>query len=358
MQAASSLTNGHAMRALYFLVERRAAAKGSMPMPSLTKKERVRAALAGQPVDRTPVALWGHDFLREWDPQDLADATIEDYHANDWDFIKLNPRWTYFAEAWGSTYEPPTQQRHPRPLESAVSNASDLHRIEPKDPKSGVFAEHLEALQLTIKAAGPDVDVLHTIFSPLSILGLMCGAPHLLIEFANEQPESTRSALDAITETITAYAAESLSTGATGIFYAPLLWASRDACTEDFYRDFGRPGDLNVLAAIEGAPFNILHVCGNNNMLDDLLDYPVAAFNWADHGEGNLSLAEARPRTDKAVMGGIDHARLHAMSVDDIAAQGREAVDACPDHFLLAGGCGIRPDTSLENRKAVASAAS
>ena len=327
-------------------------------MPSLTKKERVRAALAGQAVDRTPASLWGHDFLREWDPQDLADATIEDYRTNDWDFIKLNPRWTYFAEAWGSTYEPPTKQRHPRPLAEAVSDVSDLGRIEPKDPKSGVFAEHLHALRLTIDAAGPDVDVIQTIFSPLSVLGLMCGAPRRLIEFAKEQPEAVRSALEAITETLTAYAAESMSAGATGIFYAPLFWASRETCTEDFYREYGRPGDMRVLSAIEEAPFNILHVCQNHNMLDQLLDYPVAAFNWADHGEGNPSLAEARSRTDKAVMGGIDHARLHAMSVEDIAAQAREALVACPDHFLLAGGCGIRPDTSSENRKAVATAAS
>jgi len=185
----------------------------------------------------------------------------------------------------------------------------------------------------------------------------MCGVPRLLIQFAEEQPEATPSALDAITETLAAYTKESLSAGAAVIFYAPLFWASRDACTEDFYQEFGRPGDMNVLAATEGAPFNILHVCGNNNMLDDLLDSPVAVINWADHGDGNPSLAEARTRTGKAVMGGIDHARLHAISVDEVTSQAREALAACPDRFLLAGGCGIRPDTSAERRKAVATAA-
>ncbi len=33
-------------------------------MTAMTKKERVRAALTGEPVDRAPVAMWGHYFLR------------------------------------------------------------------------------------------------------------------------------------------------------------------------------------------------------------------------------------------------------------------------------------------------------
>ena len=91
-------------------------------MAEMTKKERVRAALAGQSVDHAPCSLWGHDFLREWSPEDLVAATMDAYHAGDWDFIKLNPRATYFAEAWGNTYERPTEQRQPRPLSDVVTS--------------------------------------------------------------------------------------------------------------------------------------------------------------------------------------------------------------------------------------------
>jgi uroporphyrinogen decarboxylase len=61
-------------------------------MTEMTKKERVRAALAGKPVDRPPFALWGHDFLREWSPEELVAATLDAYGADNHDFIKLNPR--------------------------------------------------------------------------------------------------------------------------------------------------------------------------------------------------------------------------------------------------------------------------
>ena len=44
-------------------------------MPALSKKQRVRAALHGE-ADRPPVALWGHDFLREWTSEDLIANTL------------------------------------------------------------------------------------------------------------------------------------------------------------------------------------------------------------------------------------------------------------------------------------------
>ena len=45
-------------------------------MTQMTKRERVREALAGREVDRTPHALWGHDYLREWSPEDLVAMKI------------------------------------------------------------------------------------------------------------------------------------------------------------------------------------------------------------------------------------------------------------------------------------------
>ena len=66
----------------------------------MNKKERVDAALRGDKVDRVPVSMWGHDFEREWSPQALAEAMIENYARYDWDFMKVNPRATTFVEDW------------------------------------------------------------------------------------------------------------------------------------------------------------------------------------------------------------------------------------------------------------------
>ena len=325
-------------------------------MSEMTKRERVRAALDGEPVDHVPAALWGHDFLREWSPEDLVAATLEAYRADDWDFIKFNPRWTYFGEAWGNTYERPSEQRMPRLTSATIRETSDLASVAPVDPHGGVFDEHLRALRMLIAEVGGEVDVVQTVFSPLSVVALLCGSDARFRDLATAAPTSAHAALAAATETLAGYARACIDDGAAGIFFAPLVWASHDTCDDGFYGEFGRSYDLEVLDAASGAPFNILHVCRNHNMLNALLDYPVAAFNWADRGDGNPTLRDVKARTPKAVMGGIDQVHLHHMSTDEIAEQALDAVRVGRG-LLLTAGCGIQPDTSAANRAAVASAA-
>jgi uroporphyrinogen decarboxylase len=325
---------------------------------TMTKKERVRAALRGEPVDRAPVSLWGHDFLREWSASELAAQTVESYRAHDWDFIKLNPRWTFFAEAWGNTCQRPTEQRFPRLLDPAAKSAADLAELEPVDAAGGVFAEQLEALRIVVGEVGAEVDVLYTIFSPLSVVGLICGGVgQPLLTYAADDPAATHRAIAAVTLTLTRHAQLALEAGAAGLFFAPLQWSSRRTCDDNFYREFGRPYDLQLLHEVRSAEFNVLHVCGNENMLDLLLDYPVSALNWADRGEGNPSLADARAKTQITLMGGIEQSHIHEATPADVTAQAREALAACPDRFILAGGCGISPLTPGAVKDAVVAAA-
>lgn len=313
-------------------------------MAEMTKKERVRSALEGRPVDRVPVSVWGHDFEREWRPQDLVAATLDSYRAYGWDFIKFNPRATYFAEAWGNRYVP-MAGRQPRLEAPTVTAADQFSGICPVDGRSGVFGDHLYALRLLSDEVAGEVDVVQTVFSPLAVAAQLCGVGDEFARYAAEDPAGAHRAVAAIAATLTEYAKASLECGVSGIFFAPLTWASRDTASENFYREFGRPYDLQVLTAASGAQFNILHVCRNHNMLDLLLDYPVRAFNWADHGEGNPSLAEIKARTPAAVMGGLDHAHLHEMAPEEATAQANDAIAAVPAGLFLTGGCAIRPET-------------
>jgi uroporphyrinogen decarboxylase len=321
----------------------------------MTKKQRVRAAIAGEPVDRPPISLWGHDFLREWTAEDLVANTLDNYRPYDWDFIKFNPRATYFAEAWGNTYGVPSDQRQPAPLTNVVTKPEQLRDTKPVDAAGGAFGEHLRALGMLLHGVKEDVDVLHTIFSPMSIVAMLCGSPKSFIEYAKADGDATHAAIRAATETLSAYARASIDEGATGIFFAPLIWASRDTCDDAFYAEFGRPYDLEVLAAAADADFNVMHVCRNHNMLETLLDYPVAAFNWADHGDGNQSLDAVHGKSKAAVMGGIDNAHIHKMTADDVASQAREAI-ALGERVFVTAGCAIPPQTPAENRMALVKA--
>ena len=219
-----------------------------------------------------------------------------------------------------------------------------------------MFEEHLTALRLLLARVGNEVDVLHTVFSPLSVVGQLCGAPDRLREFESS-PSTLHAAIDAVTETLSGYARAAIDAGASGIFFAPLRWASHDSCDEQFYREYGRPNDLRVLGSVRDAQWNVLHVCGDQNMLELLLDYPVAAVNWADRGEGNPSLAEVKARASKAVMGGVDHTRLAEMSVQEVQEHVRDALSAGNDRLFITGSCSIPPATPAENRAVVAAEA-
>jgi hypothetical protein len=53
-------------------------------------------------------------------------------------------------------------------------------------------------------------------------------------------------------------------------------WGTRDFISLADRNRFARPFDLRVLEAVQGAPFNVLHVCRDNNHQLDVLDYPAA----------------------------------------------------------------------------------
>ena len=308
----------------------------------MNHKERVRAVLAGEAPDRLPVSTWGHDFLREWSAEALAEHTIERQRKYDYDFVKLNPRWTMFAEPWGNVYRPPTEQKFPRLTHKLVNAPQDLAAIPMVSADHAVFREHVHALQLVLNELGDEVDVLATIFSPLAVAGLLCGGVgEPLVAYARQEEAALHQALTHIAQTLAEHTRDLVDAGAAGVFFAPLQWTSLDVCDEAFYAAFGRPYDLTVLSAAADAPFNMLHVCGNNTGLARFLDYPTQAFNWDNFGPGNPSLAEASALTDAIVAGGIPHTKLHRMNAEELTDVARRATDGIDRGLMLAGGCGV-----------------
>jgi len=324
----------------------------------MNHKERVRAVLNGEPVDRIPVATWGHDFLREWSAEELAAHTIERHRKYDYDFVKLNPRWTLFAEPWGNKYEPPTKQEFPRLTHKIINSAKDLATVPKVSARHPVLQEHVSALKQVVSEIGDEVDVLATIFSPLSVLGLLCGGVGKpLTTYIEEAPEDVHTALDHITETLEGHTSDLIEAGASGIFYAALQWTSLDVCDNDFYDTFGRPYDLRVLNAASKAPLNMFHVCGNNIALERFLDYPTPIFNWDNFGPGNDTLSEASKKTSKIVAGGVPHRKLHKISPEELKAITEGALKGVGANVMLAGGCGIGALVSDPMRQAVTTVA-
>lgn len=323
----------------------------------MTKWERVQAATRGDPVDRVPVSLWGHDFLREWSAEGLAEAMLERHRQHDWDFMKVNPRACSFVEDWGCRFQPSGNANvGPTLLECPVRDPGDWNTVRPIDPRQGVYGEQLRALRLIKEGLAGNAPFAQTMFSPLSVAGRLAGGQEDLVkETMTRNPQALRRVLSIVTDVLVAYTKACLEEGASGIFFATTVWASSDVLSEADYREFGVPYDLEVLKAAQGAPFNILHICGRNVFFDLLADYPVNAINWAATLPGNPSLREGLARTRYAVMGGISEKTvLLEGTAGDVTAEARRAMEETESRrFLLGPGCTIPPQTPESNLRAV-----
>ena len=313
----------------------------------MTKRERVMAALRGAPVDRVPVSLWLHNFATENSAETLTTETLRLARRFDWDFLKPQSRAQCFAEMWGLRYAPSRERATPYTVEGVpLATAEDLRRLEPADARTGALGEQLQALRAIRKAVGTETPIIWTVFSPLMVLPfLLTGGRPAVLSLMRSEPAAVDHALSAMAETLGAYARAAVAEGADGLFYATNM-ATGELSTAEQCRRFQRPHDLRILGQVEGAPFNLLHVCGEGILFDEFIDYPATALSWATV-PGNPSLSEAHRRTGRAVVGGLPAKPvIKGLPPAELEARGRRAIAELAGRFLLLGpDCSIDPDT-------------
>jgi uroporphyrinogen decarboxylase len=319
-------------------------------------KDRIKAVLKGERVDRLPVSFWRHFYHKESSAEGLAEAMVDFQKKYDWDFMKVNPRASYHIEGWGAKVEFSTDPLiKTRVTEKPVRKTGDWKRLKVLDSSNKAFKEQLEALRLIRKNLKDEILVVETVFSPLSIAGDLVKEEKDLVKDLRENPELIHQALGIITETFSDFVAGCLDAGADGIFFATTEWATKDHLTEKEYSEFGRPYDLKILKKVESAGFSILHICKSNNFLSLFAGYPVKVVNWDSSDPTNLNLKEGARVLNKAVIGGIDQQNLLLKSTpEDVFKKVKELIESSRGIRLILGpGCVISPETPEENLEAV-----
>ena len=325
-------------------------------MPSeMSHRERVLAALAGKPVDRPPVSMWRHFFDQESSAEALAGAMLAPQRRYHWDFMKVNPRASYHAEPWGVKVRY-TGNRAPETTSTPVRSAGDWAKVSGVRMSHPVFKEQLGAVELISKGLRGQVPFLATVFTPVSIAARLTASDDAFMGHLRDSPRQVGAALEAVTETFVAFSKAALDRGASGLFYATTGFATTDRMSRADYRKLVRPWDLKLLAALPRAEFHLLHVCRDHNMLADVADYPVHAFNWDAHGTGNPSLAEGKALVrSKAVVGGIHRAeRLVQASPAQVYGEARGLMTAMGTRgWMIGTGCTYTHDAPEGNVNAV-----
>jgi len=318
----------------------------------MSKQERLEAAIAGEPVDRPPVALWRHWPGDDRTPEGLAEATLRFQRDFDFDFVKVTPPSSYCLQDWGVRDEwrgnaEGTREYVARP----VQHPEDWGRLPTLEPQEGALGAQLACLRLLSSALGGDVPLVQTVFSPLAQAKNLAGQERLL-DHLRRYPDALRAGLEVITETTVRFLESARGCGIAGIFYA-VQHADYSLLSEAEYHTFGRPYDLRVLQAAQGLWLNVLHLHGSTVMFDLVTDYPVQVLNWHDRETG-ISLAEGQRRFGGAVCGGLSRwdgvvcgtpTRVRAEAFEALAQTGGR-------RFILGTGCVVPVVAPWENLRA------
>jgi uroporphyrinogen decarboxylase len=322
-----------------------------------THRQRIAAAVRGESVDRVPIALWRHFPVVDVTAEGLADAVVAFQNAYDFDLVKVTPASGYPAEAWGAQLVSSGNEEGTRRYLRRVVNAPlDWLDVAPLDVHHGAFGRELDALARVRARVGPDVHVLQTLFSPLTVAKQMVGGA--VVDHVREHADAVLRALAAISDTTARYAQACLAHGADGIFFATQL-ARRDLVTDEEYAAFGVAFDMPVLDAARGhADVLLVHLCGENVMFDLADTYGADIVNWHDRVTAP-SLTEALGRRRRgAVLGGLDRGgELACGTPEQVAAAGRAAIAQTSGRRVIVGaGCVTLVTTPEANIRAARSA--
>ncbi|KAB8144489.1 hypothetical protein F8S13_06345 [Chloroflexia bacterium SDU3-3] len=304
----------------------------------MDKHDLLLATIAHKPTPRTPVALWRHWPVEDQSADLLAKATIDFQRRFDFDLIKVTPSQTFVGEDLGLRgHYDGNPEGDLVQGERPIRTIEQWEAIAPQPVTTGALARQIRCLELIAAEAG-DTPFLQTIFNPLTVANCLAG-PNAAI-WRRRYPDAFKRGFDAIIETWGGFVAAVMKTGAAGIFFSTAD-ASYRTMSEEEYRRWGRTSDLAVAEPSKAGWLNLLHVHGEELMLDVVADYPFQIVNWDDKRSGPTLAEGAKIFAGKAVAGGLAQwSTLLDGSPAQVAQQAREGIAQMGGRgYVLAAGC-------------------
>jgi uroporphyrinogen decarboxylase len=201
------------------------------PYP-ITHRDRLAAALEGRIIDRPPFAVWRHFPGEDQHAETLAAATVRFQELSRSDFVKLMPTGMYAVQDYGvKVRTSPDDIGTTRFADGPISSPSDWKQLRSADPTKGMLGDQLRVIRMVRESLGPDVPILQTIFSPLSIAAKLAGSRALLFASLASLRHELGDALHRLSDDVESFAVACLDAGADGFFFAT-QFADRDMFPE------------------------------------------------------------------------------------------------------------------------------
>ncbi len=320
-------------------------------MQIMNKKERVKAAIAGQQVDCVPAGFSIH-FPREVAFGDAAvKAHLDFYRETGVDMLKV-------------------MNENLIPLIGEMNSAKDWLKLPSYDRHAQFMRGELDLIR-RLRDAEPDAYLLATVH------GICASTIHPLEANYGYEPvrelmvsqlrdpasrqyiiDAERRIFDALCDLVQAAVEE----GCDGIYYAA-LGAERHYYTDEEFAEAIRPFDLEIMKAAREAGGDVfLHMCKHNLNMEryqGYADYCDVA-NWGVY-EAPMSLEDGRKLfPHQAIMGGLANhgGALTEGSEDDIRAEVRRIInDFGREGFILGADCTLPTGIDMWRLRAAVDAA-
>ena len=308
----------------------------------MQKRDRLERAIAGERVDRVPVALWRHWPGDDQRYADLARSTIDFQHDYNWDFSRVLPSRHFQVIDYGLQDDWQGTQTGIRDIKKRVIKRSlDWTELRPLTPARGALSQQIECLRLIGSALQSEhVPILQTIYSPFAQATQLAGREKALRDM-RLRPDRLRTGLNQLTESTLRFL-ESLRKlpGIAGIFIVTEL-ASYDVMSEAEYAAFGLPPIESIVSALpDNWWLNGVHVGGAAPMLKLFSQLPIQLFNW-DTRAGSPKLADATSLYSGATCGGLnDQNDLLRGTPALLRSVIRDTLEECDSRRLILSGSG------------------
>ncbi|MEI6205423.1 MAG: uroporphyrinogen decarboxylase family protein [Desulfuromonadales bacterium] len=335
---------------------------------TMTSKERVIAALTGQPYDRIPVFMLLSDqaaraicvTVGEYQnsAQLLAKGQLTVWRDYGMDMINTGPGLTGIAEAAGSRLAFPDDTAYV--TETAIKELADLESLVIPDPqRDGRLPLFLEATERVLKEVGDQVLVSLTTAGPFTTASGLRGTEFLMRDL-RRNPEFVQRLMRFATDSTISFVREVLKLGGRIGIAEPV--ASGTLISRKQFLEFVAPYLKELIGVIKelsgGAPS--LHICGNSSRIwHDMADCGAGILSLDDE----VDLADARTAVGErvALVGNIRPTSTMALGTPvDV----RRNVIECllkgvgnPKGYILGLGCALPINTPLENIHALVAAA-
>lgn len=321
----------------------------------MTKMERISAALMHTEADRVPVypiicgasrRLTGVSYP-DWstDAKSCAEAFLRSAEDFDSDCIVTLIDLSVECDGWGQPIIfPENEAAHPDYSNPLIRGIEDYANIKPVDfRKSSRMMMHIDVCKRLVEAVGGEMPVIAFVFGPLGVLSMMRGQQDLYLDLYDD-PDTVKSAVGAVNETLKEYISALCDTGVSAIML-DTLFASGSIMSKEMWWD-AEGVFVRELADVIDAKgcLKMIHNCGDRCYFDmQIKAFDPAAISFLYPPDDCADFAECKAKYggDLTLIGCVTPANAVIGTEEEWDSQCRTQIDAMAPGggFVLATGC-------------------